>query len=475
MKITTNKINVFFFIVATFLVLNSCSKTDDPKNEDRPAISYSTPSVFTVNTAIIALSPTNTGGKLVSYAVSPALPAGLSIDPSTGVISGTPTTVTAIATYTVTATNSGGSTTFDVVVTVNMKEVAPSITYKTPNIFAVGTAVTLLSPTNTGGKIVSYSISPILPSGLTLDTTTGVISGTPTIAKAMATYTVTATNLAGSSTFGIVITVNAVASVTTNLKIEDSNTFASITFSPTDFAYWNTPGNTLDNNTVDGKIKTICKNEIYSVLKDDFDFIIFDMNNIDLPAGMPYGQFTGVKNDIQGIGLYLFDHTANYGSAGKLKGIYFLYKNNIDVGPVIHEMTHCWANWAVPQNNGLHWDSVKGILTGVNYNMADIELYLAGAIPASEIKDPASLAIYNDSRYTNKVRNPSSATSQKTFKSLVVVLTPQDLSPTEISSFKTKIGHITTQGTVDPIYQNMKVKSRGHFVLNIGGLDASKK
>jgi hypothetical protein len=475
MKITINKIKLFFFIASTFFVLNSCSKTDDPKNENRPSISYSTPNVFTVNTAIIVLSPTNTGGKAVSYTVSPALPKGLSIDSSSGVISGTPTTATAMATYTVTSTNSGGSSTFDVVATVNMKEVAPVITYITPNIFMVNTAITPLSPTNTGGKVVSYSVSPILPPGLTLDTATGIISGTPTIDKGMATYTVTATNLAGSSTFGVVITVNGIATVTTNLKIEDSNTFASITLSPTDFAYWNTPGNTLDNNTVDGKIKTICKNEIYSVLKDDFDFIIFDMNNIDLPVGMPYGQYTGVKNDIQGIGLYLFDHTANYGSAGKLKGIYFLYKNNIDVGPVVHEMTHCWANWAVPQNNGLHWDSVKGILTGVNYNMADIELYLAGAIPASEITDPASLAIYNDSRYTNKVRTPSSATSQKTFKSLVVVLTPQDLNPTEITSFKAKIGHITTQTIVDPIYQNMKVKSRGHFVLNIGGLDTSKK
>jgi hypothetical protein len=475
MKFTTNKINIFFFIAATFLFMNSCTKTDDPKNEDRPAISYSTPNTFTVNTAIIALSPTNTGGKAVSYAVSPSLPAGLSIDPSNGVISGTPTTVKAMATYTVTATNSGGSSTFDVVVTVNMKEVAPSITYKTPNIFTVSTAVTLLSPTNTGGKIVSYSISPILPSGLTLDTTTGVISGTPTITKGMATYTVTATNLAGSSTFGVVITVNAVASVTTNLKIEDSNTFTYITLSPADFAYWNTPGNTLSNNETIGKVQDICKKEIFSVLKDDFDFIIFDMNNVDLPAGMLYGQYKIVKNDVQGIGLSLYDHTADYGSAGKLKGVYFLYKNNIDLGPIVHEMAHCWANWAVPQNNTSHWDSVKGILTGVNNNMADIELYLAGAIPASEITDPASLAIYNDSRFVNKVRIPNSATSQKTFKSLVVVITPQALTAAEISSFKTKIGHITTQEAIDPIYQNMKAKSRGHFTLNIGGLDASKK
>jgi hypothetical protein len=43
--------------------------------------------------------------------VSPALPAGLSIDSQTGVLSGTPTDVAASATYTVTASNTQGSTT----------------------------------------------------------------------------------------------------------------------------------------------------------------------------------------------------------------------------------------------------------------------------------------------------------------------------------------------------------------------------
>jgi LPXTG-motif cell wall-anchored protein len=45
-----------------------------------------------------------------TYSVSPALPAGLSINPSTGVVSGTPTAVAASAVYTVTATSTDGDT-----------------------------------------------------------------------------------------------------------------------------------------------------------------------------------------------------------------------------------------------------------------------------------------------------------------------------------------------------------------------------
>jgi len=75
------------------------------------ALSYSSnPATYTKDTAIMDNMPTSSGGAVVSYAVLPALPAGLTLNTSTGVISGTPTTLTAIANYTITATNTGGST-----------------------------------------------------------------------------------------------------------------------------------------------------------------------------------------------------------------------------------------------------------------------------------------------------------------------------------------------------------------------------
>ncbi|MDO3625747.1 putative Ig domain-containing protein [Mucilaginibacter sp. BT774] len=172
-----------------------------------PSISYSpSTNTYVVGTAISALTPTNTGGTVVSYSVSPSLPAGLSLNTSTGVISGTPTAVAATATYTVTATNAGGSGSATLTITVN--PALPVISYSpSTNVYTVNTAITSLTPTNTGGAAASWSVSPTLPAGLSFDTTTGIISGTPTIVTATATYTVTATNVTGSATTTVTITI----------------------------------------------------------------------------------------------------------------------------------------------------------------------------------------------------------------------------------------------------------------------------
>merc|ERR1719253_292084 len=56
------------------------------------------------------LSGGNTNGAQVTYSVSPALPKGVALNATTGSIYGTPTILAVANTsYTVTATNSGGS------------------------------------------------------------------------------------------------------------------------------------------------------------------------------------------------------------------------------------------------------------------------------------------------------------------------------------------------------------------------------
>ncbi|RZJ29351.1 MAG: T9SS type A sorting domain-containing protein, partial [Flavobacterium sp.] len=171
-------------------------------------LSYNSPNVFTKGSAISALNPT-VSGSVLNYSVSPALPAGLSLNPTTGEISGTPTAVTSTAVYTVTASNSGGNTTFGISITVN--DVAPSgLSYNSPNVFTAGPNISPLLPAVTG-NVMQYSVSPDLPAGLSIDSFTGIISGTPLFATEQAVYMVTATNSGGSVSFGIVITVNPAA------------------------------------------------------------------------------------------------------------------------------------------------------------------------------------------------------------------------------------------------------------------------
>ena len=82
-------------------------------------LTYSTnPAVYTQGVAIAANTPSSSGGAVDSYSVAPLLPTGLSLNTSIGVITGTPTAVTGTASYTVTASNSGGSTTTSLNITV---------------------------------------------------------------------------------------------------------------------------------------------------------------------------------------------------------------------------------------------------------------------------------------------------------------------------------------------------------------------
>jgi hypothetical protein len=82
----------------------------------------------------------------------------------------------------------------------------------------VGAAIASLSPTVTGSGI-TYSIDPALPSGLLLNPTTGVVSGTPLVPSASAIYTVTATNVGGSTTTGLTIEVLSPAFSLTITKV----------------------------------------------------------------------------------------------------------------------------------------------------------------------------------------------------------------------------------------------------------------
>ena len=171
--------------------------------------------IATVGTAISPITIVHNGGAVVSYSISPALPAGLSIDTATGRISGTPTIAASMQTYTITANGIGIPTVTDtasVEITVNAAAIAaPSISISAATVTAtVGSAISDITiDARAGGDVASYSINPVIGNGLLFNTTTGTISGTPMTAAEAIPYTITATNSGGMDTATVTITVEA--------------------------------------------------------------------------------------------------------------------------------------------------------------------------------------------------------------------------------------------------------------------------
>jgi hypothetical protein len=114
------------------------------------SLTYSVnPATYTNGTAIPNNTPSSSGGLVTSYSVSPALPAGLSLDASSGVISGTPNSVSAAANYTVTASNSGGSTTATLSIAV--------LDTSAPVLSNVPANITVDAPANSATAVVNWT------------------------------------------------------------------------------------------------------------------------------------------------------------------------------------------------------------------------------------------------------------------------------------------------------------------------------
>ncbi|MGY2132960.1 N,N-dimethylformamidase beta subunit family domain-containing protein [Hymenobacter sp. HD11105] len=151
------------------------------------------------------------------------LPAGLSIDASTGVISGTPTAAAANVAVTVTATQGACSATASYTLTVNAANAAPVLA-------SIGsksvTATTLLtftaSASDDAGSTLTYSLTGTVPAGAAIAPQTGVFTWTPTLAQ-VGTHTFTVVVSDGSASDSEEITVTVLSNAPTDISLSQTS------------------------------------------------------------------------------------------------------------------------------------------------------------------------------------------------------------------------------------------------------------
>ncbi len=166
-----------------------------------------------------------------------SLPAGLTLS-SAGVISGTPTgTATSTSTFTVTVTDSQTPTAASASATLSITVVEPPLSVTTTSLVSgsIGNAYSQTLQAIGGTPPYTWSISAgTLPAGLSLNSSTGGISGTPS-ATGTSDFTAKVTDsAAATATAALSITINtALAITTTTLPAGSIGTVYSATVSAT--------------------------------------------------------------------------------------------------------------------------------------------------------------------------------------------------------------------------------------------------
>ena len=284
-----------------------------------------------------------------------------------------------------------------------------------------------------------------------------------------------------------------------------------------------------DGSQTQAQVYTMAQ-RLYQHFPDDFDNIFLVNNQVTAPPTAVYNGVTyPVKNDTLGIGQPTFDDTALYGSSGKLQTfIHLIQQDRIRVATSLHEFLHRVAAFLPELQSTVagHWgfSSVGGHLGGwepgtltqigpglydadgpngttdwfanssytnaVGY--AQLELYLLGLIDATQV-DPIQYA--TNGAFTNQalgqfsadsiqtltanniiaqegLRLPTPATSQKNFRELVVVLTPNPLTQGELDQFDTDVELFGRPGSDgDPTLKNFWEATGGRATMTMDGLD----
>jgi len=171
-----------------------------------PIITSPINALGTAGTAFVTYSIVATG--LPTSFGATGLPAGLSLNSATGAINGTPTTA-GVSVAALSATNGTGTGTAVLTITIAPAGAAPIIVGPTAAPGTVGAAFTYNIAAS--GTPTSYGATG-LPAGLSVNSVTGAINGTPTTAG-VSVVALGATNGVGTGTAVLTITIAAAGAV----------------------------------------------------------------------------------------------------------------------------------------------------------------------------------------------------------------------------------------------------------------------
>ena len=153
----------------------------------------------------------------ITYAVTPSLPAGLALDRMSGIISGTPTIASPPGAFAITETSGGATANTSMMLEI----VDRPLLYAGPALLTVGTPMSPLAPSG-GGTIKSYTVTPALPIGISLDPVTGVVSGTPLEVSGSTYHQITGVGPLASRTYGLTVNISGAEGTSATGVFRDS-------------------------------------------------------------------------------------------------------------------------------------------------------------------------------------------------------------------------------------------------------------
>lgn len=158
-----------------------------PSNLVYPAIP-----ALTRNSPMTPVTPTVGGGKVGDYYTPDALPAGVFLDSVTGVLSGIPTLARSSSSVRIRARNPAGETETSVQISV-VDLPLTGLRYQSPILYTFGKAINPNRPIYVGGSPppgTTFRASTALPTGISVNSATGELTGTPQQVVASRSYTI---------------------------------------------------------------------------------------------------------------------------------------------------------------------------------------------------------------------------------------------------------------------------------------------